>query len=48
MITTTIFAHWPYVSLGLRSADDLIIDDWWRHNDQTIVTLAREKIYLTR
>ena len=35
-------------SLGLCSADDVTIDCWWRHNDQTIVTQAREKWHLTR
>ena len=29
-------------SLGFRSADDVTIDCWWRHTDQTIVTRSRE------
>ena len=29
-------------SLGFRSADDVTIDCWWRHKDQTIVTWSRE------
>ena len=29
-------------SLGCRSADDVTIDCWWRHNDHTIVTRLRE------
>ena len=29
-------------SLGVRSADDVTIDCWWRHNNQTIVTRSRE------
>ena len=33
--------------LGFWFADDVTIDCWWRHNDQTIVTLSREKWYLT-
>ena len=30
-------------SLAFRSADDVTIDCWWRHNEQTIVTRAFEK-----
>ena len=30
--------------LGLRSADDVTIDWWWLHNNQKIVTRAREVI----
>ena len=33
--------------LSLRSADDVPIDCWWRHNDQTIVMQSDEKWYLT-
>ena len=29
-------------SLGFRSADDVTIDCWWRHKDQTIVMRSRE------
>ena len=29
-------------SLYFRSADDVTIDCWWRHNDQTIVMRSRE------
>ena len=28
-------------TLGFRSADDVTIDCWWRHNKQTIVTRSR-------
>ena len=37
-----------YHLLGLRSADDVTIDCWWRHNVQTIVMRAHEKCYITR
>ena len=30
-IKTTISTHRPHVSLGLRSADDVTINCWWRH-----------------
>ena len=30
------------LSPGLRSADDIPIGCWWRHNNQTIVTRSRE------
>ena len=29
-------------SVGFRSADDVTIDCWWRHNDQTIVMRSQE------
>ena len=35
-------------SLAFRSADDVTIDYWWRHNDQTIVTRSREYWYVIR
>ena len=43
---TTIFPRSHL--LGLRSADDVTIDCWWRHKKQTIVTRSREWWYLTR
>ena len=39
---TMIFTHHSRVSLSFRSADDVIIDCQWRHNDLTIVTQSRE------
>ena len=30
------------------SSDEVTIDCWWRHNEQTIVTRSREEWYLTR
>ena len=44
LYTSTPRSH----SLGFRSAGNVTIDCWWRYNDQTIVTRAREKWYLTR
>ena len=35
-------------SLGLRYADDVTIDCWWRHNNETIVTRSRQWWYLIR
>ena len=32
----------PCLSLGFCSADDITIDCWWHHNDQTIVTRSGE------
>ena len=29
-------------SLGLRTADDVTIDCWWRHNNETSVAWSRE------
>ena len=40
---TTIFTYHLRVSLArFLSADDVTIDCWWRHIDQTIVTPSRE------
>ena len=33
---------------SLSFVDDVTIDRWWRHNDETIVTRSREEWYLTR
>ena len=30
---------------SLRSADDVTVDCWWRHNKQPVLTRAREKWY---
>ena len=35
-------------SIGLGAVDDVTIKCWWRHNDQTSVTRARENWNLTR
>ena len=46
---TTILTPRPRVSLArYHSADDITIDCWWCHNDQTIVAWSRELWYLTR
>ena len=34
-------------SLDLNSSDDVTIDGWWRHNNETIVPRSREILYLT-
>ena len=37
-----LYTSSPSHSLRFRSADDVTIDCWWRHNDETIVMRSRE------
>ena len=44
-IKTTIFTHRPVSHLlDLDSTDDVTIDFWWRHNNETIVMRSRETL----